>query len=322
MKRAIITTTINSPTEAIHKYLEIARRDGWYLIVVGDKKTPYSDWKDIERSNLDIVHYLDPKDQEAIDKELSDMIGWNCIQRRNFGFLKALQLGVHYIATIDDDNIPLDNWGKEIYVNSSVEVDIYTHNNPETKVIDPLSLWDTYNIWHRGFPLDLVEDKNNIRHVRSELITVNVQANLWDGDPDIDAIQRLSKGIVEYEFGEFDPFAFDKISPFNSQNTIISSSVLDKYMCLPHVGRMDDIWGSYLLQMTCPNSQPIYCSATVKQERNVHNFHNDFINEIIGYKVKSKDLTNPWNLLPTNTKMAYLRYRQAIENIRKEYKHA
>ena len=28
--------------------------------------------------------YLSVKDQELIDKKLSDIIGWNCIERRNF----------------------------------------------------------------------------------------------------------------------------------------------------------------------------------------------------------------------------------------------
>ena len=98
----IITTTINNPTEAIHKFDQM---QDWKLIVIGDKKTP-SDY------NLVNGIYLSPEDQENYDKDLSDAIGWNCIQRRNFGLLKAFELGAEVIATIDDDNIPLDNWGK------------------------------------------------------------------------------------------------------------------------------------------------------------------------------------------------------------------
>ena len=57
----------------------------WNLIVIGDKKTPtnYTLKKGI---------YLSPEDQEAFYKDLSDVIGWNCIQRRNFGLLKAYEL--------------------------------------------------------------------------------------------------------------------------------------------------------------------------------------------------------------------------------------
>ena len=40
------------------------------------------------------------------NKKLSQLIGFNCIERRNFGFLLAKKLGAEIIATIDDDNIP------------------------------------------------------------------------------------------------------------------------------------------------------------------------------------------------------------------------
>ena len=92
----IVTTTINKPTEAIHKFDNMP---DWKLIVVGDKKTP---------SNYNLTNgiYISPEDQENHDKDLSDAIGWNCIQRRNFGLLKAHQLDAEIIATIDDDNIP------------------------------------------------------------------------------------------------------------------------------------------------------------------------------------------------------------------------
>ena len=39
MNRAIVTTTINPPTPALKKFAEIAVKDGWRLIIVGDKKT-------------------------------------------------------------------------------------------------------------------------------------------------------------------------------------------------------------------------------------------------------------------------------------------
>jgi hypothetical protein len=71
-----------------------------------------------------------------------------------------------------------------------------------------------------------------------------VQADLWDGDPDIDAMARLIyKPCVK--FNNVKPYGSNKISPFNSQNTFLAREVLPSYVCLPHVGRMDDIWGGY-----------------------------------------------------------------------------
>ena len=44
--------------------------------------------------------YVSPGDQEKYDLGLSDAIGWNCIQRRNFGFLFAKDLGAEIVATV------------------------------------------------------------------------------------------------------------------------------------------------------------------------------------------------------------------------------
>ena len=122
-KKLIVTTTINNPTLALKKY---SNMEDWDFLVVGDKKTPHEEYKN--------YNYLHPEDQEKMDKNLSDMIGWNCIQRRNFGFVYALKNGYDYIATIDDDNIPLDNWGEMF---TPQEVDVYS---TDFGFFDPLSV--------------------------------------------------------------------------------------------------------------------------------------------------------------------------------------
>ena len=55
-----------------------------------------------------------------MNKELSDSIGWKSIRRRNMGFIKAYEMGADIMATVDDDNIPNDDWGKEIFVGSEI----------------------------------------------------------------------------------------------------------------------------------------------------------------------------------------------------------
>ena len=147
MKKFIITTTINTPTKAIRKF---DNNPDWSLIVIGDKKTP----KDY---NLKNGIYVSPDEQEHYDKSLSDAIGWNCIQRRNFGFLKAYDLGADIIATIDDDNIPLNNWGDEIYVNKNIEIECY---DTDQIAFDPLYVTNYKHLWHRGFPIQLINKRN------------------------------------------------------------------------------------------------------------------------------------------------------------------
>lgn len=102
MKKYIVTTTINPPTEATLKFL--SKKD-WTLIVVGDLKTPHNLYK-----KLNCI-YLHPDEQEKKYRKLSDIIGWKTIQRRNIGFVEAFRLGADVIATVDDDNIPYENWG-------------------------------------------------------------------------------------------------------------------------------------------------------------------------------------------------------------------
>ena len=308
-KKFIVTTTINKPTLAIMKYLLFK---DWYLIVVGDLKTPHKEYKKLEKE-FNNLKYLDPEYQEKKYKKISDLIGWNCIQRRNIGFLEAYNLGAEIIATVDDDNIPYDFWGKEVYVNKEIYVDLYSTPNP---VFDPLSVTDYNYLWHRGFPIQLLDKKNNVRYKRKIKIKVLIQADLWDGDPDIDAIARIIYR-PEVKFKNIKkPFTSNKISPFNSQNTFLSRRVIPYYACLPGVGRMDDIWGSYILQKYFPRSV-IYNKPSVYQKRNVHDLAKDLEKELLGYKYTFdliKNLNQFEKFLPNETKRFYKEWVRFFNN--------
>jgi hypothetical protein len=270
MKKFIVITTINSPTEATLKYSE---KKDWTLIVVGDTKTPHEEYKSIN------CIYLHPDEQEAKYKELSDTIGWQSIQRRNIGFVEAYHLGADIIATVDDDNIPYENWGKNLLVGQTIECDLY---EPENDVFDPLSVTKDNKLWHRGYPIEYIPTKNRVQYKGKTNRKVLVQADLWDGDPDIDAMARLTmKPIVKYDIEN--PYCSNKISPFNSQNTFLAREVIPFYSVLPHVGRMDDIWGSYILQMIFPNSV-VYNKASVYQDRNLQDLVTNLEKEVIGYR--------------------------------------
>jgi hypothetical protein len=155
MIKFIVTTTINSPTIATHKFIEIAKHDGWKFIVVGDTKTPHEEYE-----KLDCI-YLDPDKQAEMYPELSEAIGWKTIQRRNIGFVYAYEHGADVVATVDDDNIPYDNWGTDLYVGKEVEVDYYL---PELPVFDPLSVTNYPNLWHRGYPIDYLQKRNRVEY--------------------------------------------------------------------------------------------------------------------------------------------------------------
>jgi hypothetical protein len=303
VNKFIVCTSINAPTIAIEKYDAMG---DWTLIVVGDLKTPpgYA---------LKNGIYLNPKDQEKMGSSLSELIGWNCIQRRNFGLLHALNLGADAIAIVDDDNIPLDNWGQEILIGQTVQsTEFFTAE----EAFDPIGATNYPHLWHRGFPLELINSRNYDKKMVKEIVP-DIQADFWNGDPDIDAICRLEhRPNCEFNDSTF-PFSSNKISPFNSQNTVISRNVAIEYFLYPHIGRMDDIWASYYVQSK--GFKVIYNKPTVFQDRNEHNLIIDMKKEYIGYENNLqllKDLnSNPDNIrryIPEKSYAAWGEYRKLI----------
>jgi hypothetical protein len=304
LKKVIVTTTINRPTEAIEGF------DGlkdWDLIVVGDKKTP----KDYRLSS---GIYISPEEQERYDKELSELIGWNTHARRNFGHLWAKDMGADVIAMVDDDNIPLNGWGQNLFVGRETEV----HHYPtELDAFDPIGATNYPQLWHRGFPLQLIH-KRDYSRVEKKILRADIQADLWNGDPDVDAICRM----IYSPDCEFDPdalpMASNRPSPFDSQNTFISKEVLPAYFFLPHVtpyGRMGDIWIAY--HVVSLGFQVVYGKPSVYQKRNVHDLTVDMIDEFIGYEknlemvrsINNKTYAKE-NFWPERTCRAFHRYQE------------
>jgi hypothetical protein len=280
MKKFIVTTTINSITEATRKFTNIALRDKWTFVIVGDMATPHAEYEQLEKMFYPHVIYLHPKKQHDLLPELSDMLGWKTIQRRNIGFKYAFILGADIVATVDDDNIPYDDWGRDLYIGKEIEVD-YWHS--ENDVFDPLSVTNHSELWHRGYPVEYLQKRHNVFYAGKKIIKPLIQADLWDGDPDIDAICRLAfKPVCKFTVTK--PFASNSISPFNSQNTFIHKDALKHYAVWPYIGRMDDIWGGYYTQKIIGTDKLIYNRASVYQNRNPQDLIKNLENEIIGYR--------------------------------------
>lgn len=336
MKKAIVTTTINPPTEAIRKFLAIAEKQDWHLFVVGDLKTPHEAYVKLASEN-ERIHYIDPEMQEwKMDHDLSDLIGWNCIQRRNFGFLAAYAWGAEIFATVDDDNIPYDGWGDNLLIYQDfVHLELYDNPGP---VYNPLARHDfgyqlvnmchndpedAYVLWHRGVPEQQLSAVKRIKvnvPVDIEKRKVLVQADMWNGDPDISAVCRMVLH-PDVKFDHDKPYAGLKHGPFNSQNTFLHRSVMRDYFMFPGIGRMDDIWASYYLQAKHPKSVA-YGLATVYQERNPHDLSKDLAAEQLGYEHSlnfyqqmEKDPDHWPDYMPTKAIAAFHRYRDILDGI-------
>lgn len=273
-KKFIVTTTINKPTEALVKFAE----KGWNMIVVGDLKTPHEEYKKFCKK-YPLVQYLNPEKQDKLYHTLSDNIGWNCIQRRAIGIAEAYNQKADVVALVDDDNIPYDEWGEDLLLGKKTTVTLW---ETKEKVFDPLSVTSCTYLWHRGFPIQLMENRLKNEMLVKDM-TFEVQADLWDGIPDIDAICRVSNPEEVEEWDIDSPYTSNALCPFNSQNTFLTRKALKYYYLFPHIGRMDDIWASYVLQEYMPGCV-VYNQPSVIQKRNPHNIVDDLKAEMYGYE--------------------------------------
>jgi hypothetical protein len=272
MKKVIVCTSINAPTEAIRKFDELP---GWVLVVVGDKKSP-------QHYSLRHGVYLSCEDQDIYAPEFSRQLGWTKVERRMIGFIYAHnELRADIVATVDDDNIPFDNWGLDIYLGKKIRAIEY---QTQAVAFDPLSVTKHADIWHRGFPIELVDD----RIVTSESLVereFDVQANLWNGDPDIYAMTRMEQAPhCEFD-SDLKPYCSNRVSPFNSQNTLITRRALPYYFFpsgANQYGRVSDIWAGY--HVLAQGFKAVYAKPTVFHARNEHDLQRDHQDELPLYE--------------------------------------
>jgi hypothetical protein len=179
---------------------------------------------------------------------------------------------------VDDDNIPRSGWGEDLLVGRDVEANYYVTDLP---AFDPVGATNESALWHRGYPLPLVARRTYPPPERRS-VHADIQADFWDGDPDIDAICRMEhRPQCRFDPARF-PIASNKMSPFNSQNTFLRAAVLPHYFLFPHVGRMDDIWAAYCVQ--AKGFRVVYGKASVYQKRNEHDLIRDMKAEYLGYE--------------------------------------
>lgn len=277
-KKSIIITTINPPSEGIKKIARLC--PDWNFIVVGDKKTP-ANW------NWPGTQFLSFSDQQEIEGRLARLCPPNHYARKNIGYLAAMQQGASIIAETDDDNIPYDGFLKPVErtvvarpVLTQGWENIYRHFGDE-------------RIWPRGLPL---EEINSSLRSKDQLgdessFRCPVQQFLADGDPDVDAIYRLTaEGEIKFRSGAV-VLRAGTYCPFNSQNTVWWPEVYSLLYLPAYVSfRMTDIWRSFVAQICLYRAgmMLVFRGPTVFQARNDHNLMRDFSDEVPGYLHNAK----------------------------------
>ena len=255
-KIAVTLTTINLPI-VVEKLVTqiISPGDSLEIVIIGDLKTPpaTSEYlKNLQATNLEIaIRYMDVAEQERRFSKYSTLwkhLPLNSFSRRNYADLYCLAEKIDYVIRIDDDNFPID----DNFVLEHVEA----LELEECNLIEDSLGW--FNIctllreekgkefYPRGFPYPYRGNHSISKNVISK-VKIGINAGLWLGDPDVDAITRLAlapktTGINRKNLKNYISLDKGTWSPINTQNTSYHGEILQISFVSPHVGRYDDIF--------------------------------------------------------------------------------
>jgi hypothetical protein len=277
LNKHVVITSIFAPTHAVRSF---AAQADTRVIVAGDKKSP-------PEYDCPGVRFIDWHEQGRMGSKLASLLPYNHYCRKMLGYLAAVAEGAQYILDTDDDNIP--------------KVDIALPSFDTTAPAVPgnrgfVNIYELYTdkkIWPRGLPLRLINTKTIERDAVSGTVgDVGIWQGLADGDPDVDAIYRLTNGAL-VDFDSFGPVALEAgtICPFNSQNTLFRNELF-ALLYLPGTVtfRYTDILRGLIAQpiMWAAGYRLGFFDATVVQERNAHDFTRDFESEVPMYLTLEK----------------------------------
>lgn len=287
MRPAIVTTTIHVPT-LLGAYVDDALTHGHDVryVVIGDRKTPpeAKTWCQRLASEKGVdLEFQDVEDQAGYLRahpELDAHLPYDSIQRRNIGILLAYERGCDPIITIDDDNFLLDDdfVGRHGLAGRAATLPALTSDTGWVNVCRDLEDVNGVPFYHRGFPPgQRWRDEQTVESERTGRVVVN--AGLWLGDPDVDALQRLVYPVEAVRHRRDGNVALGPgtWSPFNSQNTALAREVVPAYFLSPRIGRYDDIWASYVVVRIADHLGHLvaYGKPVVRQERNPHDYWKD-----------------------------------------------
>lgn len=277
---AVVVTSISEPNEILKNLASGCRKNGYQYIIIGDKKSPVN-------FSIDGCEFLDVKQQQELGLRLSRICPENHYSRKNIGYLVAIRNGCNVIVETDDDNSPYSTfWEIRPQETIARSVNIQGWYNAYSAFTD-------IKIWPRGFPLEFVtESKEDGNQLELKQTHSPIQQGLADGNPDVDAVYRMTHQLpLNFNLEDDIILAEGTWCPFNSQNTTWFKEAFP-LLYLPSFCsfRMTDIWRSFIAQRiawTC-EWEILFHKATVFQERNEHSLLKDFEDEIPGYLGNAK----------------------------------
>lgn len=298
----MVCTTIGDGS-FLDKYRESIKEGGEEtsiaIIVIPDKKTPaslFSKCEEARKGGLNISCPTVDEQDEYLKKlgRMKAIIPYNSDNRRNIGFLMALERGCEVLVSIDDDNYPRkgSNYFREhLAVGKSMELDSVESNNGWFNICQMMEV-DPPRTFPRGFPYrHRREDPKVVYKKRTGLVHLN--AGLWLGHPDIDAVSCLYSAAVAKKFKGSSVFLGEKTwTPINTQNTALIRDAVSAYYFIPmgfpllglSIDRFGDIFSGYFVEACVKHFGKMIRVGTpvVDHIRNSHNYLNDLTGELAG----------------------------------------
>jgi len=274
---AVVITTIQAPTPGVLAIAEGMSASDGELILIGDRKTP-------REFGCGGALAFSIEDQSDLRFSTVQAVPENSYTRKMIGYLVAMQRGHDSIRETDDDNIPNERFFDAIPDELTARVPV------KRDWINPYAFFTERFVWPRGFPLDAIHDADSLVMDGTRIMRQPfVLQGLADGDPDVDAIYRLTAPDLDpITFQDEEPLCIPAgcWAPFNSQVTTWPKALFP-LMYLPATCsfRMTDIWRSFIAQylMGFKQAHVIFTSPTVYQNRNEHDLMRDFRDEVEGY---------------------------------------
>lgn len=333
-KVALVTTTINVP-RCLTAYLENAQRYGHLeqvsVVVVGDRKTPAETGaylQGLQKQFGVAVKYMDVPEQKTFLRRwpaLDITLRYNCIQRRNVGYLQAAMVGADVIVAVDDDNFVTDEdyVGAHLQVGRRIQVPVVKHASGWWNICQRLLCEPPRHFYHRGYPKSQQNWQQNGQVLETATVRPVVNAGLWLKNPDVDATTNIEEpinvvGMAPIAGQRACALAPGTWCPFNSQNTAFDVATLPAmYLVVMldtirgyRIGRLDDIWMSYFLRAIADQlgDAVVYGPPLVVQDRNPHNFVRDLSEELPGYILTEKlvDYLRDFTTAERSYRAAYL----------------
>lgn len=293
MKASLVLTTIND-SQVLDTYFNNFSKYGHLqdviVYTIADRKTPkeaFDRWEYLKEKGMNIVCPTIQEQEDFLTHIDFNLIPYNSDNRRNIGYLmSALNSDIDFTMSIDDDNYCLQDY--DYFLESSVvcsgkQNNVWTINskNGWYNICSHLELSDSYP---RGFPY-YARVPESISF-QKENIEVHINAGLWLGDPDVNAMTWLScpKRAENFD-GSSVILGKNTWTPINTQNTSLRREALASYYFFKMeyllngqwIDRFGDIFSGYFSQACTKHLGGSVRIGTplVDHRRNKHDYLND-----------------------------------------------